>query len=86
MLRKTLTILSLIGLLLSVGLWGVSYFNWAYGGDRYHWDLERGNVCVERIYGVIIEDGVVKYYPWGPRLITRKGLTEPRCSECGERI
>ena len=26
MLRKTLTILSLIGLLLSVGLWGVSYF------------------------------------------------------------
>ena len=27
MLRKTLTILSLIGLLLSVGLWGVSYFD-----------------------------------------------------------
>ena len=27
MLRKTLTILSLIGLLLSVGLWGVSYLN-----------------------------------------------------------
>ena len=27
MLRKTLTILSLVGLLLSVGLWGVSYFN-----------------------------------------------------------
>ncbi len=26
MLRKTLTILSLIGLLLSVGLWGVSFF------------------------------------------------------------
>ncbi len=25
MIRKTLTILSLIGLLLSVGLWGVSY-------------------------------------------------------------
>jgi len=30
MLRKTLTILSLIGLLLSVGLWGVSYLNCAY--------------------------------------------------------
>ncbi len=30
MLRKTLTILSLIGLLLSVGLWGVSYFNVSY--------------------------------------------------------
>ena len=27
MLRKTLTILSLIGLLLSAGLWGVSYWN-----------------------------------------------------------
>ena len=26
MLRKTLTIFSLVGLLISVGLWGVSYF------------------------------------------------------------
>ncbi len=31
MLRKTLTIFSLIGLLLSVMLWGVSYFNLWYG-------------------------------------------------------
>ena len=30
MLRKTLTILSLIGLLLSVGLWGMSYVNLLY--------------------------------------------------------
>ncbi len=30
MLRKTLTILSLIGLLLSVGLWGVSYWGVRY--------------------------------------------------------
>ncbi len=30
MIRKTLTILSLVGLLLSVGLWGVSYFNVLY--------------------------------------------------------
>ena len=30
MLRKTLTILSLIGLLLSVGLWAVSYLNCAF--------------------------------------------------------
>ena len=30
MIRKTLTILSLIGLLLSVGLWGVSYFSISY--------------------------------------------------------
>ncbi len=30
MIRKTLTILSLIGLLLSVGLWAASYFNASY--------------------------------------------------------
>ncbi len=30
MIRKTLTILSLIGLLLSVGLWGASYFHLVY--------------------------------------------------------
>ena len=30
MLRKTLTILSLIGLLLSIGLWGASYFRGDY--------------------------------------------------------
>ncbi len=30
MIRKTLTILSLIGLLLSVGLWGVSYYDVSY--------------------------------------------------------
>ena len=30
MIRKTLTILSLLGLLLSVGLWGASYFNFVY--------------------------------------------------------
>ncbi len=36
MLCKTLTILSLLGLLLSVGLWGVSYFNFVCwpSGDR----------------------------------------------------
>ncbi len=35
MLRKTLTILSLIGLLLSVGLWGVSYYGVIYSQDMY---------------------------------------------------
>ncbi len=35
MLRKTLTILSLIGLLLSVGLWGVSYYGVLYRQDNY---------------------------------------------------
>ena len=34
MIRKTLTILSLSGLLLSVGLWGVSYFHLWYGKPR----------------------------------------------------
>ena len=34
MIRKTLTILSLIGLLLSVGLWGVSYCNILYAFPR----------------------------------------------------
>ncbi len=34
MIRKTLTILSLIGLLLSVGLWGVSYFRFAWLSER----------------------------------------------------
>ncbi len=38
MIRKTLTILSLIGLLLSVGLWGVSYF-------RFTWTSERNESC-----------------------------------------
>ena len=38
MLRKTLTIFSLIGLLLSVGLWGVSYF-------RFTWFSERNESC-----------------------------------------
>ena len=34
MLRKLLTILSLIGLLLSIGLWGLSYLNVAYVSSR----------------------------------------------------
>ncbi len=34
MICKTLTILSLIGLLLSVGLWGLSYFEVWYGSEK----------------------------------------------------
>jgi len=34
MLRKTLTVFSLLGLLLSVGAWGVSYFNCAFVIDQ----------------------------------------------------
>jgi len=40
MLRKTLRILPLIGLLLSVGLWGLSY-----GGVAYSWE-DNNRLCV----------------------------------------
>ena len=42
MIRKTLTILSLIGLLLSVGLWGVSYGNCGYRSGTAWWILSNG--------------------------------------------
>ena len=46
MLRKTLTILSLIGLLLSVGLWAVSYFSLKYGlqTKRHVFELSGGDL------------------------------------------
>ncbi len=47
MLRKTLTILSLIGLLLSVGLWGVSYFNLSYFSRPIIIRLSQGGVSSE---------------------------------------
>ena len=37
MLRKSLTILSLVGLLLSVGLWGVTYSQAVYCADDSGW-------------------------------------------------
>ena len=50
MLRKTLTILSLIGLLLSVGLWGVSYSNLWYGkpGRSVTVSFRAGALCWQR--------------------------------------
>ncbi len=42
MIRKTLTILSLIGLLLSVGAWGVSYFLIYYQGTQNEMELVLG--------------------------------------------
>ena len=46
MIRKTLTILSLIGLLLSGGLWGVSYMKIGYAdGDLYVLLFEGGLEC-----------------------------------------
>ena len=47
MIRKTLTILSLVGLLLSAGLWGASYLNIGYYLARGEGaiTLEKGSVC-----------------------------------------
>ena len=42
MLRRTLTTLSLIGLLLSVGLWGVSYFSVSYFLNDSRWGCDEG--------------------------------------------
>ncbi len=42
MIRKTLTILSLIGLLLSVGLWGVSYWDFKYVDGKFNLFLDSG--------------------------------------------
>jgi len=47
MFRKTLTILSLIGLLLSVGLWGVSYFNISYFSRPISIHLSQGGISSE---------------------------------------
>jgi len=44
MIRKTLTILSLIGLLLSVGLWGASYWRIKYRMNRSQFSVWNGKV------------------------------------------
>ena len=59
MLRKTLTTLSLIGLLLSVGLWVLSYWGIAYVGQRYVTTLEYGQIRMHRDSSVsIVEVGI----------------------------
>ena len=44
MFRKTLTILSLLGLVLFVGLWVASYWNWKYTDSRVRLMLSGGRV------------------------------------------
>ena len=44
MFRKTLTILSLLGLLLCAGLWVASYWNWKYTDSRVRLMLSGGRV------------------------------------------
>ena len=50
MLRKTLTILPLIGLLLSVGLWGTSYFWVVYWGDDCTYCARFGQLVFFPVY------------------------------------
>ena len=62
MLRKTLTILSLIGLLLSVGLWGASYYAiaaWVSGKGSFRAFISYG--CLEVDY--VLSNSII---PGGP--------------------
>ncbi len=56
--RKTLTILSLIGLLLSVGLWGVSYYRvmWVSPSLRHKIDLSRGAATLQSLTALATPD------------------------------
>ena len=58
MLRKTLTILSLIGLLLSLGLWGVSYRVMSYSSGSWLLALSRGHL----VYGAHLQGKRVPSY------------------------
>ena len=49
MIRKTLTILSLIGLLLSVGLWGMSYWNVGYAAGSWDIAVLRGTIALHSV-------------------------------------
>ena len=74
MLRKTLTILSLIGLLLSAGLWGVSYLNVAVYRVALPWHL-----CVWATRGSLdITDS-----KFSQDDITSLGLSNGYAWECG---
>ena len=58
MLRKTLTILSLIGLLLSVGLWGASYFHIECARSGYIFTIVAGTLSM-----IAMDDGERKATP-----------------------
>ncbi len=59
MIRKTLTILSLIGLLFSVALWGVSYFEVWFGLQGSHWT--DGNAVVLGGNAIVLGEGAIIY-------------------------
>ena len=54
MLRKTLTIFSLIGLLISVGLWGVSYFNLSYFSRSIIIRVSQGAISSGRALDILV--------------------------------
>jgi len=58
MIRKTLTILSLIGFLLSVGAWGVSYYRmvWVLPTLRHRIELSRGAVTLQSLTAPTMPD------------------------------
>ena len=56
MIRKTLTILSVFGLLLSVGLWGVSYVGIRHDGSNHVIGLSGGRIGYGHMrYGGFVE-------------------------------
>ena len=54
MIRKGLTIFSLIGLLLSAGLWGVSYFNLSYRSRPIIIRVSQGAISLERGLDILV--------------------------------
>ena len=71
MIRKTLTILSLIGLLLSVGLWGASYRVMSYSSGSWLLSFSRGQlVYVAHLQGKPVSSYVIPGQFWMPVDIT----------------
>ena len=62
MIRKTLIILSLLGLLLSVGLWGVSYWGVGFRSLLYSRDqlIENDHAHITELDGILYR-GVLKW-------------------------
>ena len=77
MIRKTLTIFSLIGLLLSVGLWGVgSFYSLGYVSESYTFGVEDGSVII----GAYSQGSLPAHdfgFRWGKRT-ARFGIEMPR--------
>ena len=69
MIRKTLTILSLIGLLLSVGLWGASYWNFMCHVDEHRHLL------------LVLGHGKLAVFYWAERTIWPQEWAEERRAE-----